>query len=508
MPGRVNRRLFCSLVAAVVTLVLGAGTERARRGEKEEQNHKGGDAVNCAGAEVGTPVPKGVDMFNLNLGQTRALSNAKNFEVVGHSYFKGPWLTQFARDNGLGISANTSRVYGGIGYFGGYNSPPIMFGTLIADVRDPRNMQPLSFIPCEPGTRCPYIRVNNRRKILVGTHDTNAANPTQPTPGQPARAGVSFHDVSDPRSPRELGFFLTRNNGNTHGFEIDDRFAYVCASLPSTTAPTSQNQEVVIIDYNNARNPVLASTVHVTGNRIGEPRGPMDDLNPNGTRQQNWCHEIHVHHGRLYVAWRDAGAVVIDVQDPYNPSIISRLDYVPPYNGGSLGAAHTYMPVVPMGHEEHPTLAVLTDEIFDCPPGFGRIVDVSYPNNPLFISTYRLPHVDDNFHRETGKFECPDGQQSIHHVSMDHRTTGLIYQAWYDQGLRAWDISNPYLPCEVGYYVSPKYAPPGRVDRHTREAYQDPETGLMYMTDGNGGGITVLRWTGPLPPAPLPATPR
>jgi hypothetical protein len=458
-----------------------------------------------AGVEVRTPVSPSANMFNLNLRQARALSRAKNYRIAGHSYFKGPWLTQFAKDNGLGISANTPRVYDGIGYVGGYNSPPIMFGTLIADVRDPRNMQPLSFVPCEPGTRCAYIRVNNQRKILVSAHDSNSANPTPPAAGQPARAGVSFHDVSDPRNPRPLGFLLTRNNGNTHGFEIDDRYAYVCANFPDTAAPISQNQGIAIIDYNDARNPVLVSRVHFTGNLIGEPRGPMDDLNPDGTKQVNQCHEIHVHQNRLYVAWRDIGAVIIDVEDRAAPKVISRLDYVPPYNGGSLGAAHTYMPVVPMAHEGHPTLAVLTDEIFSCPPGFGRLVDISTLANPLFISTYRLPHIDDNYNRETGRFECPDGQQSIHHVALDYRSTGLIHQSWYDQGLRAWDLSNSYLPREIGYYVSPKYAAPGRVDRHTREIWQDPDTHLIYMSDGNGGGITVLRWTGPLPPAPLPA---
>jgi hypothetical protein len=457
-----------------------------------------------AGVEVTTPVPAGIDMFSLNLGQTRAMSKSKNFEVVGHSYFKGPWQTQYAKDNGLGISVNTPRVYDGIGYFGGYNSPPLLFGTLIADVRDPRNMQPLSFVPCEPGTRCGYIRVNNDRKILVIAHDNNNANPTPPPAGQLSRAGVSFHDVSNPHDPQPLGFLLTRAGGSTHGLEIDDRFVYMCANFPDTAAPISRNQGIAIIDYSDPSNPVLASRVHITGNLIGEPRGPMDDLNPDGTQQVNQCHEINVHHGRLYVAWRDVGAVIVDVQDPYNPSIISRLDYVPPFNGGNLGAAHTYMPLVPMGHEEHPKLAVLTDEIFSCPPAFGRIVDISTLANPLFISNYRLPHISDNYNRETGQFECPAGQQSIHQPWLDHRTAGLMYQAWYDQGLRAWDLSNPYLPREIGYYISPNYEGPGRVGRHTRESYQDPDTGLIYMSDGNGGGITVLRWTGPLPQAPLP----
>jgi hypothetical protein len=451
-------------------------------------------------------MPPGVDPFSLTLQETRLYSRRKNFQVVGHSYFKGPWLTPYAIQNGLGISTNTPRVYDGIGYFGGYNSPAIMFGTLIADVSNPANMKPLSFVPCEPGTRCGYIRVNNKRKILVIAHDTSGGNPTVPTPPQQARGGVSFHDVSDPTNPTPLGFLMTRAGGNTHGFEIDDRFAYVCANFPDTNAPISQNQGIAIVDYLDPRNPVLAARVTMPGNIAGgPPRDPFwDDKNPNGTNQINQCHEIHVHMGRLYVAWRDIGAVIIDVQDPYKPVVLSRKDYVPPFNGGGLGAAHSYMPVAHEDDTEQPKLAVLTDEIFDCPPGFGRIVDISYIQNPVFISNYRLPFIDDKFNEETGAFECREGQQSIHHPWLDYRTKGLFYQAWYDQGLRAWDISNPFLPREVGYYVSPNYEGPGRIGRHAREAYQDPATGLIYASDGNGGGITVLRWTGKIPADPMP----
>ena len=64
-----------------------------------------------------------------------------------------------------------------------------------------------------------------------------------------------------------------------------------------------------------------------------------------------------------------------------------------------------------------------------------------------------------------------------------------------------WDISDPFLPREVGYYLSPRY--PGRFpNRQVREAYQDPDSALIYMTDGNGGGVTVLRWVGPIPRRP------
>jgi hypothetical protein len=124
----------------------------------------------------------------------------------------------------------------------------------------------------------------------------------------------------------------------------------------------------------------------------------------------------------------------------------------------------------------------------------------------MAISTYRIPHVSDNFDFTAGRFVCPAGQQSIHLPWFDFRSPSLFYQTWYDQGVRAWDISNPFLPREVGFYLSPKYAVPGRApDRHTREVYQDRDTGLIYVTDGNGGGLTVLRWTGPIPkPPPIP----
>src|SRR5947208_12650290 len=130
-----------------------------------------------AGAEVNEkPIPPGVNVYDLNLGQWNAFSEKKNFDVVGHNYFKGPWLSPSAQANGQGAGFNTPRVYDGIAYLGGY--PPTLFGVLIANVSDPKNMQVLSFVPCNPGTRCNYIRVNPNKKILVGTHDTNSANPT------------------------------------------------------------------------------------------------------------------------------------------------------------------------------------------------------------------------------------------------------------------------------------------------------------------------------------------
>ena len=61
------------------------------------------------------------------------------------------------------------------------------------------------------------------------------------------------------------------------------------------------------------------------------------------------------------------------------------------------------------------------------------------------------------------------------------------------------DISNPFAPTFIGHFLSPRFTAPGRNDRHTRDIFQDPDTGLLYVTDGNGGGLMVLRYTGPIP---------
>jgi hypothetical protein len=444
------------------------------------------------------PNPDNRDMFDLDLAGTIAFSQRLNFEVVGHSYLRGPWLVPGA--HGAGI--NTPRVYNGIAYLGGYNGPPTMFGTLIVDVSDPRNMQPLTFLPANVGTRTAYVRVNPQRNILVVAYEVHASNPDQPPAGEEARGGIAFFDVSDPAGPVALAQY-NNAKGGTHGFEIDDRYVYACASTEQTKDPHNLNLGLSIIDYGEPTAPRLVSTYHIVGTNVGETPGFMDDRNPDGTAQRNSCHEVNKDGDRLYVAWRDAGLVILDVSDPTNPQRVGGWDYVPPFNGGALGAAHTGAPV-PHPGAELPSLLVHTDEIFECPPGFGRVLDITTPSNPVVLATYAIQGIHDAYDMATGRFTCPQGQQSIHQPWFDPRSPGsLFYQAWYDQGVRAIDISNPYQPREVGYYLSPDYSVrPNRLGRHTRETFFDPDTNLLYVTDGNGGGLTVLRYTGPIPAAP------
>src|SRR6266850_789357 len=463
------------------------------------------------------PIPANVNAFNQSFEDFKKYSSAKNFELLGQSYFKVPERTDWAKALGrpgpeVGSGFNTVRVYDGIAYMAGYNSPQTLFGILIADIRDPGNMKPLSFIPCNPGTRCNYLRVNRQKKILMFNHDNDArGNPTRVPVGQKSKSGLSFYDVADPARPKELAFVPFAPDGQGHGLDADNRYAYSCGQY----SPDLNREALVIVDYNDRNAIKQVGTWHVPGQMKGEQYGALDRNGPDGKPQIIQCHEIVYYNDRLYAAWRDAGMVILDVKDRTAPKLLATYDYVPPFHGGFLGAAHTSLPVV-VRTGEHPDLVVHTDEIFDCPPGFGRILDVSDLKNPevvkgerpanvVLLSTFRFDYVSDNFDQQRKSFICdgdgPGGRSgtTTHLPWFDQRSPSLVYVTWYDEGVRAMDISNPFAPVFVGHYLSPRFTAPGRTDRHTRDIFQDPDTGLLYVTDGNGGGLMVVRYTGPIP---------
>jgi hypothetical protein len=480
---------------------------------------------------------QGDDAYSLDLDGIRKYSAMERFEVVGHSYLKVDARTDWAKGKGragpeLGSGFNSVVVYDDVAYLAGYSYPPTIFGILLVDVRDPKDIKELSFIPCQPGTRCTYLRVNPERKILLFGNDPDPTNPTKPRSGTPAQSGWSIYDVSNPRQPHLLSFVPATPGQQTHGMDIDDKHLYGCGSF----SPDLRGEGLQVIDYSEPRKARQIATWHVPGMRKDETREPLNTLGPDGKPQILRCHEIVYYNDRLYIAWRDAGVKILDISDRTKPNLLATFDYVPPFHGGFLGAAHTAMPVV-VTPGQHPSLVVVTDEIFDCPSGFGRILDVSdidspevkasqRPANLQVLSTFRAPHAQDVFDAERNEFRClsklsgPDGgiSNTTHLPLMDRRSSSLLYVTWYDEGVRVLDISNPFVPKEIGYYLSPRYAAPGgydwrgpgsrasdREDRSTRELFQDPATNLLYMTDGAGGGLTILRYTGPIPKAkPLP----
>ena len=70
----------------------------------------------------------------------------------------------------------------------------------------------------------------------------------------------------------------------------------------------------------------------------------------------------------------------------------------------------------------------------------------------------------------------------------------LVYIAYFNGGLRIVDISDPYRPEEVGYFVPEK--PEGQAAVQTNDVFVDAD-GLIYIVDRLDGTMYVLEYTGP-----------
>jgi len=70
----------------------------------------------------------------------------------------------------------------------------------------------------------------------------------------------------------------------------------------------------------------------------------------------------------------------------------------------------------------------------------------------------------------------------------------LIFGAFFNGGVRIYDVSNPYHPDEVGYYVPD--APPGSSlgAIQMNDVYVD-ENRLIYAIDRMSGGLYILELT-------------
>ena len=129
-----------------------------------------------------------------------------------------------------------------------------------------------------------------------------------------------------------------------------------------------------------------------------------------------------------------------------------RWDNSPPYHGFT----HTVLPLFDRN------LFVVTDESVvddaDDWPKLVWILDARDETNPVPISTCPLPY--DAFAHAGGRFGAHNIHENVPLPTSWHSDT-IIIGTFFNGGLRAYDISNPYQPREVGTFVpkAPAIAP-------------------------------------------------
>lgn len=302
-------------------------------------------------------------------------------------------------------------------------------------------------------------------------------------------AGIEIFDISEPAAPRPISFLDLSGptSRGTHwvGF-WGDRYAYLTTGTPDSR-PTHprDDQFVVIVDLAKPTSPQEAGRWWLPGTQR------RDDVPPPVRHEKFDCgfrsHNINVYPqrpDRAYVGYIDAGIVILDISDKSQPSLVTRLDYHPP----TPGMTHTVLPLF-----ERETLAV-TDECLR-PNGLDYpkllwLADMSNEEDLMLISNAPLPPVKEHAQRP-GRF----GAHNLHEnepFEWSWRSEDIVVGTFFNAGVRAYDVRNPYQPVELAHYVpeTPARSTAGVIQMN--DVYVDSE-GVVYAVDRNGGGLYVLQ---------------
>jgi hypothetical protein len=303
--------------------------------------------------------------------------------------------------------------------------------------------------------------------------------------GDEFEPGIRLFDISNPATPREIGFFRTGGRGVHRFWFADGQYAYLPTWMDGYTGRILQ-----IVDVSDPTSPHevgrwwIPGTWAAGGEQLTAPEG------------DEWIvHGPVVDGDRAYVGLWDAGWAILDISDKSRPRTISHLNWRPPY----AGFTHTALPL------RRRNLIVVTDEATSHQRPGGKLiwmVDARDEAHPVPIATFPVPEGD---YAASGETFGPHNIHENRPGSWQDDT--LIYATYWSAGLRVYDTTNPYQPREAGYYVPP--TPPQQPGGEPHRAIQINDvfvdaSGLIYCTDRFNGGLYILEYTGERPPAAPP----
>jgi hypothetical protein len=249
--------------------------------------------------------------------------------------------------------------------------------------------------------------------------------------------GLRVMDVSDPSNPREAG--ISQERSLSRGLAVSGKYAYGLDS-----------QSLRIFDISSPRSPMRVADLHLP---CPEPPCNRSDYSGIAVRMP------YAYVSGTNLSTRRATLMVIDISDPFEPSIVS--SYVCAYKAVHLGTLALSGNYVYFGVEDYSQ----GDE--DRRFGF-RVIDVSDPRNPrevyIGISNILASYsahviVRGNYAYLTGDmlriFDLSNPAFPSLLVSYALRCEGIalsgdyVYLSW--DKLWLIDISNIYLPTAVFY---------------------------------------------------------
>jgi len=349
------------------------------------------------------------------------------------------------------------------------------------DVTDPRAPKLVA------QTELPGPRMRSNSLDVVGS---TLAVAYQTSAKGAKEAGIELFDVSVPEKPRSICFFSCAG-GESRGVHqlwfVDGEYIHFSGGAPDFVPRNPKDDQIYrILDVRNPAKPEEAGRWWLPGLAEGDAE-PAPQRHPKDSDAGFRPHNTNVYPerpDRCYVGYIDGGVIVLDIADKARPKMLCHWDPSPPYPGFT----HTVLPIF-----DRNLLVVSDESIRDNAGDWPKLVwvlDYRHESNPVPISTFPKASRE-AFSRRGGRF----GAHNLHENQPGaFRSSNIILGTFFNGGVRAFDISDPYRPEEVAYYVpaAPKLAPTGAIQLN--DVYVD-DRGVVFTMDRHVGGLYALEMT-------------
>ena len=303
-------------------------------------------------------------------------------------------------------------------------------------------------------------------------------------------AGIEMFDITTPEDPRSIGFFDCsgpKSRGVHQLWFVDGRTVHFSGGAADFNPRNLLDDQCYrAIDVSDPTKPRELGRWWYPGTEEGDdaPPPPRHPKFNSGFR----AHNTNVYPdrpNRAYVGYLDGGAVVLDIADIGAPKMVAHWNPHPPFPGFT----HTVMPL------PERDLLVVSDECVrndgEDWPKLVWLLDARLESNLVSIGTLPLPPVEEHAYR--------GGRYGAHNMHENRpgpafHSSVLVFGTYFNGGLRVHDISDPFQPKEVAFYV-PEPPEGSRVPSvQINDVYVD-ENRTIYAVDRFAGGLYTLEMT-------------
>ncbi len=440
---------------------------------------------------------------------------AKNMRLVGYSDLQARSAYQPT------IHHQGNRWIAYIGHHGGTDAvqKPVnpltgqaeFNGTSIVDVTDPANPKYLKHLPGLEGTYeaggAQMVRVCDGATLPKG--DKNAVYMLRVFGGQ----AHEIWNVANPENPVLLKRLEEGNLNDTHKswWECDTGIAFLVSGVKGWRT----RRMTQIYDLSDPANPVKIRDFGLPGQEPGatgtiptELHGPIS-TGPQGNR-------VYFGYGTNkggMVQIVDREKLLNGPKEPTPENLrypeVGHLDLMP-FNGAHTVFPMLKMPVADFAKDKEGAvrdfIMVVDEQILnECtePRQQAWFVDVTIETKPMVVSGFSVPEASGNFCDRGGRFGSHSSSESMAPVYYKK----LAFFTWFNAGVRAVDVRDPYHPKEVGYFIpSITEATDKRcikVDGQERckvaiqsNNVDTDDRGYVYVVDRANTGMHILELTG------------